>query len=837
MVRRIQEQTAPRGSSPSPLMGTPQVGPAIGEAFADIGRDLSVIANNELQKRRADEEVNAAKIISDNTIELEKFQLESIQSDEGGAKEFTKRMTSHYDEFTSKQLENLSSPTEKQAYEKWALQYRTSYVRNAMELQQKESRRFTLEQLDQTTENYAQLYQGQDIARLADNLPKHIEMLRETVYSSPLSAADKAIAFEKGKKKLAEIANDQAIDQASDIYLETVGKTYNHNKDGTLDLILDREGGFVGIDGASNNPALFGINRGSYPAEFDRIKQIYDTQGEKAAKAEARKFYDKEIWQKHNLSELPGDVAMVVADGLVNHWQGFQKKLLAEARAGATPNELIDMRKEEYERLLRANETKYGQSFDGWMNRLGHVRAAVRLDSATTGNPLFDMLDAEGQMAYRDKARIAEKRRVDRVTKQQNLIEGENYATLQVAVNNLEVTPAELDQYRQNGTITAGHWATLRKALDARERALEDEINGAAAIQDVLGNDRVLEPNNTAHKKAADTFFKASLGQWQQSEDENIEEKALALVKDLGIVPESYRGMVQSQLRSNDPEQMVNAAGTIDKMAQENPRMLDDFKQGDIKAANHILALSRAGYDPVTAVKVAGEELKMDETRRSTREAAYKEERKTTDAVKVIESELNSIFVDDPDVPSFMATEFDILARNEFIRTGNMDAANKSALQLIQKTWGRTNIGAGEDGNTSARWMKNAPELFFSAPVPSMSHSEQSEWMQEQLVENVNEGPQLSSQAIEPDRLRIAPSGRKDKNGLPTYYVFLDTEVGMLRMEGENAPLEWQPDWQTSSARKRMIRREKDSKKSFEENLPDEQRRIFRETTGQGEVY
>lgn len=836
MITRIQQQTTARGGSISPLARAPQVGPSLAEGFSDIGAALGRIAQNELRKRDADDQVSAAKVASDNTLALEQFQLDSIRDSEAGATGFTKRMQQHFDEFTHKQREQLGSEVAKQSYDKWALQYRTGYLRNAARLEREESRRKTISDIEGMGENYTTLYQGVDIERLASDLPSHIETLRSTIEASPLSAADKEKLFDQQKRKLTEIANQQAIRQAPDIYRETLGKDYQPGKKGTLDFILEREGGFVGQDGASGNPALFGINRGSFKAEYDRIKQIYDTQGEEAAQAEARKFYDKEIWQKNNLGELSPDVAMVVADGLVNHWSGFQRKLLNAARNDATPAELIEMRKQEYERLLKANPGKYGQSFDGWMNRLGHMRSAVRHDSATTGNPLFDLADPEMQMQLRERARIVDNQQKSEAQKLQNQIEANNYADLTIAVNELQVTAPQLDEYRRNGTITSSHWATLRKALASREKALEDDINGAAAIQNVLGNDRVLEPSNSAHKKAADTFFRQSLASWQESEDPNIESKALALVQDIGIVPEAYRGMVQAQLRSNEPEQMVNAANTIQQIKQINPRMVDDFKTGDIKAANHLLSLTNAGYDPQTAVMMAGEQLKTDPNKIKLRETEFKEHRKSEDAQKVIESNLNSIFVDDPDVPASMMMDFDIIAQQEYLRTGSIEAANDTALDLIQSTWGRTSLGVNKDGEDDERWMKLSPEQFFSAPVPSMSPSEQSEWMQEQLVEEVNAGPKLTPGTIEADRLEIVPSGLKDKQGLPTYFIWLHREEGgKTQMMGENGPVLWQPNYEISPEFKRRIRRERDKKKNtFDDAMKGSAfDPIYREVTGQ----
>jgi hypothetical protein len=62
----------------------------------------------------------------------------------------------------------------------------------------------------------------------------------------------------------------------------------------------------------------------------------------------------------------------------------------------------LALRQEEYDRLRAANPEKYEDSYMGWMNRLKHVEAAIGTNTATTGNPIFDMAETpEEQRQYR----------------------------------------------------------------------------------------------------------------------------------------------------------------------------------------------------------------------------------------------------------------------------------------------------------------------------------------------------------------------------------------------------------------------------------------------------
>lgn len=149
--------------------------------------------------------------------------------------------------------------------------------------------------------------------------------------------------------------------------------------------INDIEGGYVAIDGASNAPAIYGINGKAHAREFAEAKRITEEQGEEAGKQYAQDFYKREYWDKNGLDKYDGDVATVLFDGSINHGSAFRKKLIQAADSGATAEQLIDMRRTEYQRLAQSPD--YAPSFNGWMNRLKKVEKSI-----TLGNVLPDEL-------------------------------------------------------------------------------------------------------------------------------------------------------------------------------------------------------------------------------------------------------------------------------------------------------------------------------------------------------------------------------------------------------------------------------------------------------------
>lgn len=150
-----------------------------------------------------------------------------------------------------------------------------------------------------------------------------------------------------------------------------------------LDVIRKNEG--LGYSKDSKGEVVNGINSLAFPKEFGEAKHILDTQGQAAATKYTDDFYQKNILDKYDIKSLPADVQTIVADGLVNHGTGtFGKSLIDAAKNGASPQELVDMRRSEYERLATADPAQYGPSLKGWNARLDKLELSGR--EAVSGN-------------------------------------------------------------------------------------------------------------------------------------------------------------------------------------------------------------------------------------------------------------------------------------------------------------------------------------------------------------------------------------------------------------------------------------------------------------------
>ena len=151
--------------------------------------------------------------------------------------------------------------------------------------------------------------------------------------------------------------------------------------------------GKVTVHSDGDGQAIGGINSESYPQQFAEAKEILATKGQDAAKEYISAFYQKEIVDKNGITSLPPAVQTIVADGMTNHWGGFQKELLDAAKSGKSPQELIAMRRAEYQRLATENPAKYGKNLAGWNSRLDSLSGGgyAKTDSE------FDDMDAEMQ--------------------------------------------------------------------------------------------------------------------------------------------------------------------------------------------------------------------------------------------------------------------------------------------------------------------------------------------------------------------------------------------------------------------------------------------------------
>ena len=140
--------------------------------------------------------------------------------------------------------------------------------------------------------------------------------------------------------------------------------------DAVMEVVFEREGGYVADDGGSGFPAKYGIN-GKYHTDVN-IKGL--------TKAGAKKIYKKDYWDAYDMDSVPPEAQLVVFDAVVNHHEKFKTSLIEKAKAGTSPEELLNIRCKEYQRLAKSAK-KHEKNYPGWMNRLDAISEHCGIDA------------------------------------------------------------------------------------------------------------------------------------------------------------------------------------------------------------------------------------------------------------------------------------------------------------------------------------------------------------------------------------------------------------------------------------------------------------------------
>jgi lysozyme family protein len=129
--------------------------------------------------------------------------------------------------------------------------------------------------------------------------------------------------------------------------------------------LFEREGGETTDQGGRTK---YGISSRGHPnVDIDKLTLN-----------DAAKIYKRDYWDAYGLDKLAKknpQLAAATFDTFVNHPPAFAKKALEES--GGDVNKLLDIRRNEYERLATGDPSKHAGSLKGWNKRLEHVAASV----------------------------------------------------------------------------------------------------------------------------------------------------------------------------------------------------------------------------------------------------------------------------------------------------------------------------------------------------------------------------------------------------------------------------------------------------------------------------
>lgn len=358
---------------------------AQGEVMASIGHDIDVLNKQRSEKKSQLDLARAKAYVLQQTTEL-RTQLsqkpgstvddwnKGFNSIAIQAKQLVPLDRDTQEAFNTGLMEINTSGTadiKKQHYD-----YQSSIMRGQLDTDQ-----------DATTKTVAVSIGSGDYSKAAAALDIHGQMIDATAKMGAIAPEDQArLKIDHAQASMTQALRSLQPGQQLKI-LGPSPSTYGppapaDKPDMVINHMIDHiEGGYVGRDGKSGAPAIYGINEKANPEAFAEAMRITKNQGETAGKAYAAKFYKESYWDANNIGDLPRSIQSVAFDTYVNHGAGFAKKAITAA--DGNPAKLIALRSQEYERLARENPDKYAGNLPGWKNRLDQLSAQASVDSGS----------------------------------------------------------------------------------------------------------------------------------------------------------------------------------------------------------------------------------------------------------------------------------------------------------------------------------------------------------------------------------------------------------------------------------------------------------------------
>lgn len=179
---------------------------------------------------------------------------------------------------------------------------------------------------------------------------------------------------------------NQAVPQAAAQVAFTAGKGLVQADDAAGFVVDNLEGGAKIVQEPNGGFAKYGINSKAHP----------DVDVKNLTREGAMEILKKEYWERYKIDDVSPSMRLLAFDTAVNHRTEFVKKALEAIKNGATTDEVLNMRLQEYKRLAKEDPAKYGASYEGWKGRLAAVQERLGAGwDATTAQAEADKLEGK----------------------------------------------------------------------------------------------------------------------------------------------------------------------------------------------------------------------------------------------------------------------------------------------------------------------------------------------------------------------------------------------------------------------------------------------------------
>jgi hypothetical protein len=376
-------------------------------------------------------------------------------------------------------------------------------------------------------------------------------------------------------------------------------------------------------------------------------------------------------------------------------------------------------------------------------------------------------------------------------------------SNLEIDVKRGVKTYSDVEAAFEVGSITAPKRTQLTLHLDEQTKKANKEAELAGRVAAALTGQTYLDPKDSDDRKGVNAYYKRIFAPSLAKLPQEAQPSALVdFIGTVGMIPAQVERSMRTSLTSGDVGARTMAADFVARIEEKNPMLLIGFSKPERQLAEKINRLTRSGVPAKRAVEIADGALRADPAEKEVRQAKLRSERLLDTAKSVVSNELAGGFLGfgEAAITDALVGEYRVLYREHYLATGDKDAAKKLSIGDLKRVWGVSSVG-GDD-----RLMKYPPEAYG---VTSMSREDNAEWMKEQL------GADLTPIDVAIGDVQLVSDVMTARDvSRPTWMVMhiVDGVVEPVMLDGK--PMRWNPDWNTSPMRARLIEEQEKAKKA-----------------------
>lgn len=351
---------------------------------------------------------------------------------------------------------------------------------------------------------------------------------------------------------------------------------------------------------------------------------------------------------------------------------------------------------------------------------------------------------------------------------------------------------SQVDIDKIKGSVRPAQWATLQNAYDDARARREAADGGRVNVAQTIEAGGHIDPSDAKQRAGYDAYFtKDVLPRLMQSK--NPDAAIVEFVGRQGVIPDTLKGNIRTQLRSGSPEEKIAATQMLDQFKSINPQVVNDFSEDDIRLGSLISANIDRGMAPDKAVRAADEVMRTPKGTRSALDQAYNDQTKIKglDGTTTQQRWLKSQFADwwhwsgSVNVLPAVAAEADEVVRNEYVRNGgDLEAARKSASDVIRARFGLSEV------NGTPTVMRNPPEQHYE--FPGKAPSVVAKAIRDEAIADVSvDALKDPTNPLSKDTVRLLPYpiiGRTSPDGKPVYAIQVRDATGQWHTQVEMNP-------------------------------------------------